>query len=132
MRRHIPLCLLLSAACLSLVGCKQNEKDDGIETGKSALTPGEVKTRIVKGQTSQAQVHDAFGSPDQILRENSRDIWVYDKTNFEYDKRSDYFTVLFAGNGGDKVRTSSRSVMLKIYFDEHDVVSDYKLSATRF
>ena len=46
--------------------------------------------------------------------------------------RGSYLTVLIAGSSGDRVRSSSRSMMLIVYFDENDVVKDYRLSSARF
>ena len=59
-------------------------------------------------------------------------VWVYDKTSYEYHKESGYFTVLFAGAGGDRVRSSSRSTLLTIYFDQSDRVVDYRLRAIKY
>jgi hypothetical protein len=126
------LCLLIAAVALAATGCNQAPKDDGVATRGAGLTPGNVKLNLVKGQTSQAQVQEAFGPPDLVTHKDSQQIWTYDKTSFDYEKRSDYATAIFFGQGGDRVRSSSRSTMLIIYFDDKDVVTDYKLSALKY
>lgn len=130
MIRTASLALVIGLGLLS--GCNQAPKDDGVATGRSGLTPGNVKLNLVKGQTTQAQVQEAFGVPDLVTHKDNQEIWTYDKTSYDYEKRSDYITVIFAGAGGDRVRSSSRSTMLIVYFDSHDIVTDYRLSAIKY
>ncbi len=40
--------------------------------------------------------------------------------------------MLLAGSGKDTRRTASRSTMVMIYFDENEVVRDYRLSVVRY
>jgi hypothetical protein len=124
----------LSTAALALYvsGCNQAQKDDGVANRPAGLTPGNVKLNLVKGQTTQAQVQEAFGPPDLVTHRDDQQIWTYDKTSYDWDKRSDYWTIIFAGAGGDRVRSSSRSTMLIVYFDQRDVVTDYRLSAVKY
>jgi hypothetical protein len=119
------------AAALSTLGCASQRTDEPA-ADKSNLTPGMVKINIVKGQTTQAQIVEVFGPPDLVTHKDDQEIWTYDKTAYDYEKRSDYLTVIFAGWGGDRVRSSSRSTMLIVYFDKQDRVSDYRLSAAKF
>jgi hypothetical protein len=129
-RHALGLCTAAFALCLA--GCNQAQKDDGVASRPAGLTPGNVKLNLVKGQTTQAQVQEAFGPPDLVTHRDDQQIWTYDKTSYDWDKRSDYWTIIFAGQGGDRVRSSSRSTMLIIYFDQRDVVTDYRLSAVKF
>lgn len=122
---------LVAALAVGLGGCATTTSD-GPDARSSALTPGGVKMTIVKGKTTQADCMEAFGTPDLITHRDGRYIWTYDKTTYDYEKRSDYLTVIFAGSGGDRVRSSSSSTMLIIYFDENEVVQDYRLSAVKF
>jgi hypothetical protein len=110
------------SACMSIDDTPSN----------SALTPGEVKRTIVKGETSQAECLEVFGSPDLVTHRDGMQIWTYDKTSYDYQKQSGYFTVIIAGTGGDRIRSTSRSTMLILYFDEQDIVQDYRLSAVKF
>src|SRR4051812_15970306 len=123
---------LLLLGLVLFPGCNQAPREDGVATTRSGLTPGNVKLNIVKGQTTQAQVQEAFGPPDLVTHRDNQEIWTYDKTSYDYEKRSDYLTVIFAGAGGDRVRSSSRSTMLIVYFDSRDIVTDYRLSAIKY
>lgn len=118
----VALIALSVAGCVTSTGSDQN----------GPLTAGNVKMTIVKGQTTQTQVLETFGPPDLVTHKDSQDVWTYDKTTYDYQARSGYLTVLFAGTSGDRVQSSSRSTMLIIYFDGHDVVSDYRLSALKY
>ncbi|MGH7242851.1 MAG: hypothetical protein ACREJD_05480 [Phycisphaerales bacterium] len=116
----------------ALLGACQTQQQDNIPTKQSALTPGGVKLNLVKDQTSQAQVQEAFGPPDLVTYKDGQQIWTYDKTNFDYEKRSDYATLILIGQGGDRVRSSSRSTLLIVYFNDKDIVTDYRLSAIKY
>jgi hypothetical protein len=98
----------------------------------SHLTPGGVKRTIVKGETDQATCLEIFGPPDLVTHRDDLQIWTYDKTNYDYEKKSSYFTVILYGIGGDRIRSSSKSTMLILYFDDQDVVQDYRLSSVTF
>jgi hypothetical protein len=120
--------LLVLAASVSLAGCASSPPPDERRT----LTAGNVKLNVVKGQTTQSQILEAFGPPDLVTHKDGRDVWTYDKTSYDYHHQYGYLTVLFAGTGGDRVRSSSRSTMLILYFDDREVVSDYRLSALNY
>lgn len=131
MSRMIALGLLLVAG-----GCSQARP--------SAITPGAAKKHIKPGETTQAEVIEVFGTPNIITRKHGTEMWVYDKVS------SKQTSVAFgiggfgggAGSGGfgggglaGGVGSSERSettVMLIIYYDENDVVRDYKISQTKF
>ena len=109
--------LLASGALLLAAGCASSSQDNP-PAGASNLTPGMVKMKLVKGQTRQAEVLEVFGPPDQVTHKDDQQVWTYDKTSYDYEKRSDYVTVLLAGAGGDRVRSTSKSTMLIVYFDK--------------
>ncbi|MBX3381062.1 MAG: hypothetical protein KF805_13290 [Phycisphaeraceae bacterium] len=121
----------LFASSVSLVAC-QTQQQDNIPTKQAALTPGGVKLNLVKDQTTQAEVQEAFGPPDLVTHKDGQQIWTYDKTNFDWEKRSDYATLILIGQGGDRVRSSSRSTLLIVYFNDKDIVTDYRLSAIKY
>lgn len=110
----------------SLAGCESDQ------SAESNLTAGMAKKTIVKGQTSQAEVMEVFGPPDLVTHKDDMQVWTYDKISQEIQTSGGYFTVLFAGMNGSKTRSSNRSTMLIIYFDSRDVVSDYRMSVTKF
>jgi hypothetical protein len=129
MRRLLVLSLL---AATTLAACQSQSKDDGVPAKQSALTPGGVKLTLVNGQTTQAQVQEAFGTPDLVTHKDGQEIWTYDKTTYDYERRSDYATAIFFGQSGDRVRSSSKSTLLIIYFNDKDIVVDHRLSAIKY
>jgi hypothetical protein len=110
----------------------------------SSITPGAAKKHIIPGTTTQAEVIETFGTPNVITRKDGAEMWVYDKVS------SRQTTAAFGGGGlgggggsggfgggglGGGVGSTERSettVMLIVYYDEHDVVRDYKISQTKF
>lgn len=110
----------------------------------SALTPGAAKKHIVPGQTGQAEVIEIFGTPNIITRKKGGEMWVYDKVSSRQTSAvlgaggfgGGFGSSGFGGGGlGGGVGSTERSettVMLIIYFDQHDVVRDYKITQTKF
>lgn len=113
-------------------GCTQPDR--------SNVTLGAAKRHIQPGVTTQAEVIEIFGSPNIATRKDGGEMWVYDKVSSHQTANAFGFGVA-GGDGGvgglgtGGRRTSSRSettVMLIVYFDPNDVVSDYKISQTKF
>ena len=119
-------------ACGVLPACQSQPKEEPTPAQKSSLTPGGVKLTLTKGQTTQVEVQEAFGTPDLVTHKDGQEIWTYDKTTYEYDRRSDYATLILIGQSGDRVRSSSKSTLLIVYFNDKDVVTDYRLSAIKY
>ena len=124
--------VLLAFVLTGFLGGCHSEPKDTLPQKQAALSPGGAKLNLVKGKTTQAEVQDAFGTPDLVTHQDDQQIWTYDKTSYEYEKRSDYATLILIGAGGDKVRSTSRSTLLIVYFDNRDVVTDYRLSAIKY
>lgn len=135
--RFIPL--LLAAAVLT--ACRSTTEPPPSE---SNLTAGMVKLKIHKNKTVQADVLEVFGPPDMVTHKDDLRIWTYDKIRYDVESTS-YGLLILAGAGSGNVaggggaggsrrthRSSSTSTMLILYFDEKDVVRDYRLSVTRF
>jgi len=116
-----------SVALLLLGGCAGQTPAD-----ESNLTAGMAKATITEGETTQARVLEVFGPPDLVTHRDDIQIWTYDKISYDVQSRQGYITVLFAGQQRQRTRSSSRSTMLILYFDENDIVQDYRMSVTRF
>ncbi len=124
------LMLLLTA------GCSQ--------TRSSALTPGAAKKHIHRGVTTQAEVIEVFGTPNVITMKDGYEMWVYDKVSSRQASAAFGIGGLGggAGSGGfgggslfggvGSTERSETTVMLIVYFGENDVVSDYKITQTKF
>ena len=107
-------------------------------------TPGAAKKHIQPGVTTQAEVIEVFGTPNIITMKDGYEMWVYDKVSSKVAGRA--FGIGGAGGGvggagagggvisgrAGSVERSETTVMLIVYFDENDIVSDYKISQTKF
>lgn len=118
------------------------------DTRPSALTPGMAKKHIVIGKTSQAEVLEIFGPPDLVTKSGPGEMWGYDKVSREvaYSTFSLGAGVLGGGLPGGaliggvagagvssgQVQQSTTTLFLLVYFNDANVVIDYKLSATKF
>lgn len=124
--------LIIASMCLMIVGCATTISTSQGIAKESALTPGMAKEYIYRGKTTQTEVLEIFGPPDLVTHSEGKDVWTYDKVSHEISTSGGYLTILLAGGSGERRYKSSRSVMLIIYFDENEVVMDYKLSSAKF
>ncbi len=122
--------------CISAFGCSEHRS--------SAITPGAAKKHIQPGVTTQAEVIEVFGTPNVITRKDGGEMWVYDKVSSQTTSAA--FGAGGLGGGGGSggfgggglaggvgsTERSETTVMLIVYFDEKDVVRDYKISQTKF
>jgi hypothetical protein len=140
---------------------RQEPPGSEIQTRQSTLTPGMVVKSIQKGKTTQAEIIEIFGPPDMVTRSGSGEMWGYDKVSREVAEAATGASVgassgAVAGGGGGILglagggaaqsaaqrqqqtqqqarRTeSTTTVFLLIYYDDKGVVTDYRLSATKF
>lgn len=49
----------------------------------SALTPGMVKTKLIIGKTTQAEVMEVFGPPEHVTKSGKGEMWGWDKVSRE-------------------------------------------------
>lgn len=101
-------------------------------TTASAVTPGMAKKHIVPGKTTQTDVLEIFGPPNLVTHNDGRETWTYDKISQEVSSSGGYLTILLAGYGSQRTRTSSRATMLILYFDARERVIDYRLHSSAF
>lgn len=114
-----------------MIGCQSPPRDPG-PVQQSNLTAGMAKRTMVKGQTTQVEVLEVFGPPDLVTHRDGLEIWTYDKTRYDVQASGAYFTILIAGGSSQRVSSSSVSTMLIVYFDERDVIKDYRLNTVKF
>ena len=111
-------------------GCKSYKYGVGEENiQKSNLTFGVVKSKIIKGKTTQEEIIKIFGSPNMVTKNKSNnEVWSYNrmsvvnkggKTNFLFGERA-------------SVSSSSQSFDLIITFNEKDIVVDYSVISTSY
>ena len=134
MMKHIACIAVGLTAGWALLGCSQAHP--------SPLTAGAAKKHIKRNVTTQAEVVEIFGTPNIITMRDGYEMWVYDKVSSRQTRSA--FGAAGGGGGwggsgagglGGGVGSSTRSettVMLIIYFGEGDVVSDYKITQTKF
>ena len=130
----ILICSALALTLVSSCGCagfSSTEFDRGSASKnakQSNLTPGMVKLKIQKGETSQAEILEVFGPPDQTTHKGDVEVFTYDKiSNYV---RADRGGLLFYEAGS--VRSSSVSILLILYFDDNDIVYDYRLDQIKY
>jgi len=136
MKRLLVVPLLAVVVFAMPPGCSQSRP--------SALTPGAAKKHIQPGVTTQAEVIEVFGTPNVITRKSGGEMWVYDKVSSRTTSAA-FGAGGFGGGGGSggvggglvgggasSTERSETTVMLIIYYDQHDVVSDYKITQTKF
>lgn len=131
--------LNLAACTLFLVS------QGGCATGRAgAISPGAAKKYIQKNVTTQAEMIEIFGTPNVITRRDGYEMWVYDKissrvTNAALGLGGFGGGVGSGGGGGGflsggvaSAERSETTVMLIVYYDENDTVTDYKVTQTKF
>lgn len=128
--------IAIMAIGLGLAGCAT--------TSVSRITPGTAKKFIQPGRTHQIEVVEIFGPPNIVTRRDGLEMWVYDKVSSRQTRSA--FGIGGGGGGagsggaggglvGGGLSASTRSettVMLIVYYDANDVVSDYKITQTKF
>lgn len=113
---------------LSLINCtsyKYGEESDK----NSNLTFGMVKSKIIKGQTTQEEILKVFGSPNLTTKNKSNyEVWNYARMSAVTKGGESYYISSVKGSSS----STTKSFDLIITFDEKDVVKDYSVIATNF
>lgn len=128
---------LLSIALL-VVSCASNDKKDE-KNPFDALTLKEV---LQEGKTSQAEIAKAFGAPDILTEDSSKnDVWIYSKHKDESD-RSRYgvggaallpgmWSLVGGALSSGKSESSSKTTTLTLEFDRKKTLKSYQLMKVR-
>ena len=100
---------------------------------KSNLTVGTIKTKIVKGYTSQNEVLNIFGAPNLVTKNRSNDeVWSYNKMSSEFAGKSRDLFLLFYGSNSAVSSSTTSSFDFIITFDENDIVKDYSMISSSY
>ncbi|MCX5679789.1 MAG: hypothetical protein NTZ95_03940 [Candidatus Omnitrophica bacterium] len=100
---------------------------------KSNLTAGMAKSKIIKGQTTQTQILEIFGSPNIITKNKSgNEVWTYDKVSVDKSATEGYGNILVAGIAKENYSSSARTFTMMIEFDDNEVVKDYSYRSAAF
>lgn len=114
----------------NLVSCSSYKYGQNAETTqKSNLTFGVVKSKILKGETTQTEILEIFGSPNLITKNKSNnEVWSYNKMSVQ--ERGGHTDFFFGQKAS--VSSSSQSFDLIVTFDNNDIVKDYSVISTSF
>ena len=127
----VALCIVstvLVGGCAEFSDSEYGKGSGSLGASQSNLTPGMVKLNIVKGRTDQAEILEVFGPPNQTTMRDDVQVWTYD-TISEY-VREDAGTLFFYTAASR--RSSQTSMLLILYFDDRDVVYDYRLDQIKY
>ena len=126
MRALTIICLVF---LLFSLGCQENQATKG----NSALTAGMVKQKIIKGETTQSEIVEVFGSPNIVTKNKSgNEVWTYDRISAEKSSGDTFWTLGLFGASDNRSSTSSKTFTLMIEFDGGDVVKDFSYRASAF
>lgn len=121
--------LSIAMVALSVLSCNSYKYGTDGPSQKSNLTYGMVKTKLIKGSTTQAEVLELFGAPNLISKSKSNnEVWSYNKMSVEEKAGS---TDFFTGRRASQSSTS-RSFDLIITFTDNEIIEDYSVISTSY
>jgi len=127
--QKIALCLTLFTFLLAC-SLPAKKADESLPISNS-LTYGMAKKHIKNGETTQADVIQLFGSPDNMVMKNGKEMWIYDRFRVETETNSSsgYGTILLAGGSTNSSRNSTytKTITIIIEFDSDSVVEDFNM-----
>lgn len=119
----------------ALLGCTTPPAP--VDQRNSVLTQGSVQLKLKVGETTKAQVLEAFGSPNITTRDGSGlETWSYQRqaTVAQSSSSDSYFTILLLGasQSASGFSQSTRMMTLIIKFNPSDVVADFMSRESNF
>ena len=128
----IILASLLLSACVGSI--------TPVDNRNSSLTQGNVQMSIIIGETTKADVLEAFGAPNVTTRDGSgRETWSYQRaatasqsSNAKANVQGMLPVVWDVSVGGSGFSQTSRMITLIIKFDKNDVILDFKSRESNF
>ena len=120
--------LLITSLILILTSCNSYKYGEDSQTN-SNLTFGVVKSKIIKGTTTQEEILKIFGSPNLTTKNKTNlEVWSYNRMSANQRGGETYY--LSGGKGSSS--SSTKSFDLIITFDDKDIVKDYSVIATNY
>ena len=127
MKKKIVLSLLV---VLSFIGCNNRTV---VPKQKSNLTVGMIKTKVVKGETSQEEIMRTFGAPNMVTKNRSNnEVWSYNKMSTEASASGHNTSLIVYGSSSAVASRTTSSFDWIIVFDENDIVKDYSLISSSY
>jgi hypothetical protein len=121
------LVLFSVVAGLALAGCTSKVQKN-MPARDSNLTAGVVKREIIKGETTQAEILEMFGSPNLVTMNRDEDeVWNYNRMSYETTTGADGGFAIFWSGTSAVSSTTTKNFDLIIIFDDNDVVKDYSV-----
>jgi len=118
--------LPLLQGCATFPGSKE-------PTQKSNLTMGTIKIKIIKGETTQAEILELLGSPNLATKNrDNNEVWNYNRMAFKASSGKDAGFLILWGGSRAASSTTTESFDLIIEFDKNDVVKDYSVISASF
>jgi len=128
--RYIPILIVVFS--FFIISCATFPKEQE-PAQQSNLTFGIVKSKIIKGQTTQDEILKIFGSPNIITKnKNNDEVWNYSRMSYKATSGEDGGTVIFWSGSRAMSTTTTASFDLIIIFDQNDVVKDYSVISAKF
>lgn len=127
--------LLVALLCIGIlsVSCAQFPKEQADPAEQSRLTFAVVKSKIIKGQTTQEEILKIFGSPNIITKnKNNDEVWNYSRMSYKATSGEDNRTGIFWNGSRAVSTTTTASFDLIVIFDKNDVVIDYSVISAKF
>lgn len=91
------------------------------------LTQNDLRSDIVKGRTTQAQVRELYGDPIKVTyTDSANEAWEYEFSRLQSKPTNfiPYVNLIHSGAEGDKKT-------LVIFFDQNKVVKQYTMSDSK-
>jgi len=122
---------------LAALGACATNRPAPVDQRNSALTQGNVQLNLRVGETRKAEVLETFGASNITTRDASgSEVWSYQRFArvSQSTEASSYWTILLFGGGSsaEGFAETTRTMTLIIYFDENDIVSDFRSRTSDF
>ncbi len=131
MKKRISVIIIVSLFLVTLSCATYPRKQE--PTQLSNLTHGMVKSKIIKGETTQAEILKLFGSPNIITKNRDNDeVWNYNRMSYKTTSGADGVSVIFFSGSRAMTTATTQSFDLILIFDENDVVIDYSVISAKF